>query len=376
MRIAILESIVMPAGHEVEFDRILVEELKKQGHEPVFFVPEHFPFKLDYHCDVDYLDGGEVVTYAGAGKLKKLFLSLLRERRRVAWFNSAFEKACAHHCDAIIIPTGTWRYIRTMLRSKLKNSPVPVYMIFHGINPKEQPRFEKQARKVEVYGNIHLKVITLRDDFKKSGLGNVDLIPPPVFKPWELPVNKQLSFKPPIKIGFFGQFRKEKNLDFFLQAFTQAKFSVPVELIVQGATVTPEDGELFEKFAREYQKYTNITFWHKNLIGVEWQEALLSVDAIMMPYAAERYRYHWGAMLFTAIGFYKPVLASPELNPEVLQQFNIGQAIDLSSVENFVKQLENFISDLVENTAAYQQGLDDANRAYSQSQMLQEILNR
>ena len=40
MRIAILESIVMPAGHEVEFDRILVEEMKKQGHEPVFFVPE------------------------------------------------------------------------------------------------------------------------------------------------------------------------------------------------------------------------------------------------------------------------------------------------------------------------------------------------
>ena len=30
MRIAILESIVMPAGHEVEFDRILVEELKNQ----------------------------------------------------------------------------------------------------------------------------------------------------------------------------------------------------------------------------------------------------------------------------------------------------------------------------------------------------------
>lgn len=30
MRIAILESIVMPAGHEVEFDRILVEELKSR----------------------------------------------------------------------------------------------------------------------------------------------------------------------------------------------------------------------------------------------------------------------------------------------------------------------------------------------------------
>ena len=374
MRIAILESIVMPAGHEVEFDRILVEELKKQGHEPVFFVPEHFPFKLDYHCDVEYLDGGEVVTYAGAGKLRKLFLSLRRERRRVAWFNSACQKAGAHLCDAIIIPTGTWRYIRTVLRSDLKSCLVPVYMIFHGINPKEQPKFEKQARKVERHQQIHLKVITLRNDFENSGLKNVDLIAPPVFKPWELPVNKKLSFTSPIKIGFFGQFRKEKNLGFFLEAFTKAKFSVPVELIVQGATAKPEDGELFEQFAREYKDYANITFWHKNLIGVEWQKALLGVDAIMMPYAAERYRYHWGAMLFTAIGFYKPVLQSPELNPEVLQQFNVGKAIDLSSVEAFSRQLEEFIEDLVKNTAVYQQGLDEANNVYGQDKLIQGIL--
>ncbi len=374
MRVAILESIVMPAGHEVEFDRILVEELKKQGHEPVFFVPENFPFKLDYHCDVEYLDGGEVVTYAGAGKLKKIFLSMRRERRRVAWFNSAYEKACAHHCDAIIIPTGTWRYIRTILHSKLKASPVPVYTIFHGINPHEQPKFEKQARKVEPYKQIRLKVITLRNDFKNSGLKNVDLILPPVFKPWQLPVNKHLSFKPPIKIGFFGQFRKEKNLGFFLEAFTKAKFSVPVELIVQGATAKPEDGELFEQFARDYKQYKNITFWHKNLIGLEWQKALLSVDAIMMPYAAERYRYHWGAMLFTAIGFYKPILASPELNPEVLQKFNIGKAVDLSSVEAFSKQLEEFIDDLVQNTETYQQGLDAANIAFGQDKLIKGIL--
>ena len=93
MRVAILESIVMPAGHEVEFDRILVEELKKQGHEPVFFVPEHFPFKLDYHCDVEYLEGGEVVTYAGAGKIKKIFFYLIIESRGVAGFYCAYEKA-------------------------------------------------------------------------------------------------------------------------------------------------------------------------------------------------------------------------------------------------------------------------------------------
>ena len=61
MRIAILESIVMPAGHEVEFDRILVEELKKQGHEPVFFVPENFPFKLfGWWRSCDLCRGGKI----------------------------------------------------------------------------------------------------------------------------------------------------------------------------------------------------------------------------------------------------------------------------------------------------------------------------
>lgn len=376
MRVAILESIVMPAGHEVEFDRILVDELKRQGHVPVFFVPERFPFKLDYHCDIDYLTGGEVVTYAGAGKLKKIFLSIRRERRRIAWFNSAYEKACAGACDAIIIPTGTWRYIRTVLNSKLKDSPVPVYMIFHGINPHEQPKFEKQARRVEAYKQIQLKVITLRDDFQHSGLTNVDLIAPPVFKPQDLPVDTSLHITPPVKIGFFGQFRKEKNLGFFLDAFTKAKFSVPVELIVQGATAKPEDGEIFDNYAKEYADYKNITFWHKNLIGLEWQTALLSVDAIMMPYAAERYRYHWGAMLFTAIGFYKPVLASPELNPEVLEKYKIGMAVDLRSVESFTKQLEQFVDDLVKNASLYRKNLELANAAYSHEALVQNILRR
>lgn len=374
MRVAILESIVMPAGHEVEFDRILVDELKYQGHSPVFFVPEAFPFKLDYKADIDYLKGGPVVSYAGVGKLKKLFLSLVREKRRKAWFDSAYEKACNGKCDAIIIPTGTYRYIRAILNSRLKNSPVPVYLIFHGINPGEKPKFEKQAKKIESYKNIHLKVITLRNDFEDSGLSNVDLLPPPVFKPLDLPVNSSPTFTPPIKLGFFGQFRKEKNLDFFLEAFTKAKFNVPVHLLVQGATAKPEDGALFEALADKYSHVNNMEFWHKNLIGQEWQEALLSVDALMIPYAAERYRYHWGAMLFTALGFYKPVLASPELNPEVLASFKVGVAANMTNQEQFIRTLENFVDDLATHGSEYMQGLQDANEAYSHANLIKNIL--
>ena len=133
MRVAILESIVMPAGHEVEFDRILINELKRQGHEPVLFVPENFPFKVDYGVDIVYLEGGEVVTYAGASKWKKPFLSILRERRRRNWFTSAAEKIKEHNIDALIIPTGTYRYIKALLDTPLKDSKAAVHVIFHGI---------------------------------------------------------------------------------------------------------------------------------------------------------------------------------------------------------------------------------------------------
>ena len=373
-RIAILESILTPAGHEVEFDRILIDELKRQDYAPCFFVPEHFPFKLNYQVPVEYLEGGEAISYEGAGKIKKLWLSMQRERRRIAWFNSACAKAEQGHCDAIIIPTSTYRYLRNLLESKLKEAPVPVYFIVHGVNIKEKSNFEMQAHRCLPYKNIHIKVISLRCDFTGRRLPNVEFIEPPVYSPLSEKARMQEQLLPPIKLGFFGQFRKEKKLDFFLQAFTQAKFMVPVQLIVQGATTTPEDSRLFELLATKYGQQQNITFLHENLLGAAWEKALLNVDAVMMPYAAERYRYHWSAMLFTAIGFYKPVLVSPELNPEVLAKYKIGMSITTTTVPDFSRQLESFVNDLVTNYETYRQNLLAANREYSQAHLLENIL--
>lgn len=374
MKVAILESIVMPAGHEVEFDRILVDELNRQGHEPVMLVPEKFPFKIKYNAKVDYLEGGEVVTYAGANKFQKLFLSIKREYRRKKWFNSAYKMATEKCYDAIIIPTATYRYLRAILNTDLKNSKVPVYIIFHGINPHEKANFVKQARKCLPYKNIHLKVITLRNDFENDGLSNVDLIAPPVFKPLDLPVDKELTYKEPLTLGFFGQYRREKNVRFFLDAFKQAHFDIPVKLIMQGATARTEDSEEFEKIISEYKDVPGIEFWHKNLIGEEWQKALLGVDVIIAPYAAERYRYHWSAMSFTAIGFYKPILQSPEMNPEVLENYNVGEAVALDSVDRFTKQLEQFVNNYPEKHEQYKAGLFAANEAFSHENLLKAIL--
>lgn len=374
MRVAILESIIMPAGHEVEFDRIIINELKRQGHEPILFVPPNFPFKVDYGVEVIHLDGGEVVTYAGAPKWKKPFLSLLREKRRRAWFTSAANKIVELGIDALIIPTSTYRYVKALLDTLLKDANVPVHLIFHGIGKGENERFLKQAERAHKYANIYLDVITLRDDMLRSDLPRVRPILPPVFTPstGEIPT---FSTHNPLKLGFFGQFRKEKNIIPLLDAFKTAKFDGPVELLVQGATAKPEDGELFDTIARDYSDVPGLSFLHANLIGQDWDNALLGVDAILMPYGAERYRYHWSAMLYTAIGFYKPAMISPEINPEVLRDYRVGESINLTSVDTLRKGLEQFVNQMIDNPSVYEEGLKQANREFSHERMIQSILN-
>ena len=376
MRIAILESIVMPAGHEVEFDRILTEELKKQGHEPCFFVPENFPFKLDYHVPVIYLKGGEAITYAGAGKIKKLWLSMQRENRRIAWLSDAADKAAQGLCDAIIVPTNSWRVMRSIRQSTIKNSKVPVLFMFHGIMPADRKRFVDGVQSLKQYPNIHLGALGLQTDFPElADCPNFHAIMGPVYIPFDLPVEPEFHFHEPLRLGFFGQYRKEKNLEFFLQAFVQATFTQPVQLIVQGATVTQVDSEDFDRLAEKYAEYTNIEFLHKNLLGLEWQKQLMDVDVLLLPYGAERYRYQPSAMLFTAIGYFKPVLQSPEMNPEILQEFNIGEAVRLDSVETFSKQLEIFVNTFKERAEQYKAGLIGANEKYSQANLLHTIVS-
>ena len=405
MRVAILESIIMPAGHEVEFDRILINELKQQGHKLVLFVPENFPFKVDYGVDIVYLEGGEIVTYAGASKWKKPFLSILRERRRRSWFTSAADKIKEHNIDALIIPTGTYRYIKALLDTPLKDSQAAVHIIFHGIGKGEMDRFIKQAHRANAFKNLYLDVISLRDDMLRPDLPRVRKILPPVFLPSsELSgkqenvtiqgaVNQQglehlnltdgistneertISADKPIQLGFFGQFRKEKNIERFIDAFVSLNYDDSVQLVVQGATVKPKDGELFESIIKQYSKYSNIQFIHASLIGKDWDRALLSVDALLLPYGAERYRYHWAAMLFTAIGFQKPVLISPEINPEVLEQYSIGEVLNLDDVHSIGQGISQFVENLQHNKEKYKQGLVDANNNYSHKRLIQSVIH-
>ena len=70
------------------------------------------------------------------------------------------------------------------------------------------------------------------------------------------------------------------------------------------------------------------------------------------------------------------VIQYKEMNPEVLQQFKVGIAINMESQEIFIKQLEEFVNDFQNNIKTYNKALADANNAYSQKKLIINLLGR
>lgn len=373
MRIAIFENIMTPGGHEVDFDRILVEELKALGHEVIFYVPEGFRFGMDYHTEVRYLPGASV-SYTNARGIRKLLRSVRRERRRFGWYRALYEEAQRGAFDALIVPTSTYRYLRALRRSVLRRSPVPIIFIQHGINPSEAPKFFSAADALAKCPNIRPVVLTFGDELFGERRGNVHLMPPPTFVPRDVEQGQYAPIRSDeeITIGFFGQFRREKRLEDLLKVFLAGNYTRPVKLLVQGSTMHEEDAAAFERIISSYEG-KGITFLHRGLIGAEWQRAIMEVDALLLPYSAPRYRYHWGAMLFTAIGFQKPVLTSDDMNPEVFAAYSIGETFPSGDMDALRKTLERFINEYDVRAPQWHKALSDAAAVYAPSRFAARI---
>ena len=363
MRLAIFENIMTPGGHEVEFDRILVEEFRALGHEVEFYVPENFSFQFDYQTPVNRLKG-DAVTYTNSRGLKKIFAAAKREINRQRWYSQLFE--AQKNFDALIVPTSTYRYLRALNHSALKKISVPMIFILHGINPAEAPKFLAASEKFTSNKNIKPVVLTFTDNIFGERRENIFTIYPPTYTARDLKVEPKISAAGEVlKVGFFGQYRREKNLRGLLEVFLKGNYTRRVELQVQGSTMHAEDSEDFEEIIRQYRGDERLSFLHKGLIGAEWQRAILSVDALLMPYSAPRYKYHWGGMLFTAIGFGKPVVASDDMNPEVFELYRVGETFESGNVDALANVLENFINDFDKNFPTYSKNLKAAGEDFS-----------
>ena len=377
MRIGIFENIMTPGGHEVDFDRILVEELSKLGHKVSFYVPKGFHFAMNYHVPVKELPG-EVVSYAGVTGVRKLFRTMQRETRRLGWYRSLFAAGKRGEVDALIIPTSTYRYLRALRHSVLRKSKIPVIFILHGINPKEAPKFLKAADALKNCANIRPTVLTFTDSIFGEQRENIRTIYPPTFVPRDISwrPDMQPSARKTLMVGFFGQYRREKRLEDFLDVYLagESSFARPVQLLVQGSTMHPEDAEDFERILAKYKGKGGISFLHKGLIGAEWQRAIAEVDVLLMPYSAPRYRYHWGGMLFTAIGFQKPVIASDDMNPEVFSAYSIGKTFPSGNLDKLKDCLIDFINTYDREALHYARALSEAARAYSPAAFAERIV--
>lgn len=370
MKFAIVESVVTPGGHEIDYDRILVEELTKLGHSVEFYVPEGHDFKWNYGVPVHFLPG-EGVSYAGARGIKKAWLALKREINRRRWYHRMYQLACCGNFDAIIFPSATYRYLRALHHSQLLKSPVPVLFIIHGLTPAESERLNEQAIKVSAHQQIKIAVQTFALKELKAESNNIHYCSPPTYIPRDIPALTGLRNRTHrLRLGFFGQYRREKNLDAFLDMCLCCKFSIPVELVIQGATQTEADAEDFQRIIQKYQHASEwVTFIPKPLIGQEWQQAIAEVDSVMMPYGNERYRYHTAAMLSTAIGFYKPILISDIINPEVWNEYNIGYSFKNGDTQNLRQALENFVNTFDQQYAIYESELRRANEAFAPARL-------
>ena len=367
MRIAIFENIMTPGGNEIEFDRILVEELKNRGHEVKFYVPENLEFQFDYKIPVERLKG-DSVSYTKSGGIKKIFASARREINRQRWYSQLFERQ--NNFDALIIPTATYRYLRALSHNKLKNISVPLIFIFHGINPTEAPKFLRESKKLLFNRNIKQAVITLSEDIFGQTLENIFTILPPTFIPRDI---KSVDTNKTLTIGFFGQYRREKKIEDLLRVFAEENYNRKVNLIVQGTTMHKEDADMFEKIIAPYEQLENISVIRKPLIGVNWQKAILGVDALLIPYSAPRYKYHWGGMLFTALGYEKPVISSNEMNPEIFAKYKIGETFESGNLNSLKAVLKNFINDFDKNLPVYKKNLQEANKNFSPANFAERL---
>ena len=374
MRIAIFENIMTPGGHEVDFDRILVDELRALGHEVILYVPEGFHFGMDYRVPVEFLPGAPVI-YTNARGLRKLFRSVQRERRRFGWYRALYAAAQRGAFDALIVPTSTYRYLRALRQSVLRRSPVPVIFIQHGINPSEAPKFFAAVDALARHPQIRPVVLTFGDTVFGERRVNVRLIPPPTFVPRDIDVvpHPPAAADEPITIGFFGQFRREKHLEELLRVYLSGNYTRPVRLLVQGSTMHAEDAAEFERIIAAYEG-KGITFLHRGLIGAEWQRAISEVDALLLPYSASRYRYHWGAMLFTAIGFQKPVLTSDDMNPEVFAEYPVGVTFPSGDAAALRGALETFINEYDSHIREWSTALAAAAAHYAPTQFAQRLV--
>ena len=78
-------------------------------------------------------------------------------------------------------------------------------------------------------------------------------------------------------------------------------------------------------------------------------------------------------MLFTAIGFQKPVLVSDDMNPAVFERFSVGETFPSGDSAALGRTLETFINEYDSRAPHWHHALEEAARYYAPSRVAAQI---
>ena len=80
-------------------------------------------------------------------------------------------------------------------------------------------------------------------------------------------------------------------------------------------------------------------------------------------------------MCFNALGFRKPVILSPNVNPDVMKDFEVGLCLDFSDDEVLKNRVVEFIDTFDERYSHYLAEIERASERYSFENTLKELIN-
>lgn len=371
MRFYLVETRSTPAGHEIDYDRLLIRELAARGHEVSLVLPAGVEPKLNYHCPVVRLSAK--IT----GRGPKLLKSMRGEWARQKIYRELAYLMATGAAEAVVFPTATYRFLRAARLSPLKYTAKPVIFIIHGLSPAEKPKMLTHLKALAANPNIKAALHTLDPEAWRNFHPNLRPVPPPLYSPAQDPAAAGPAWSPgqPITLGFFGQYRREKNLRALLEAFSRAKFSQPVKMVIQGSFPTPGDRRDFERIMAEHSRRADerLLFIPRPLIGREWQEALSKAQVLLITYETRRYLWYCSAVLFNALGYGTPALASRYINPEVFQRFKIGRTFDPDVPGDLTRVLEEMVNNYERDRDGYAAGLAAAAEAYAPWRLAQAL---
>ncbi|MFA6074214.1 MAG: glycosyltransferase [Negativicutes bacterium] len=372
MRFAIIETIVGAGGHEIEHDRQIINGLRQTGHVVELFVPEGAELKDSYGLQVKRLKGSGI-SYAGAKGWRKLLLSCKRELNRLKWYKQVYALSRSGNYDAILFPMVTYRFLRSLNKSVLRRAVIPVLFGVIGVAEHELKSFAGEAKKLERYGNIRLVNFSVTG--QKSGMNCPNLFSArmSLYIAATKSQHKVVAGSS-LHLGFIGQYRREKDMAGFLQVFSECSFNKKVKLTVQMAALNPKEKQELLEVENRFSGLDNVVFTWGKYYGEEWNAFVDGFDALVVPYANDRYKQNGSGVLLTALGAKKPVVIADSVWPELLSEYKFGVVYKTGDKQQLKIALEQLVNNWEKKIDGYCKEIARVTIDYSPENIANDIV--